>query len=64
MSDEFLHIQKNELKKDNTVLLLIIPAIIFALTLALFFNKLHKYSSTAFFTQGSSAVLGETSENP
>jgi len=64
MPDEFLHIHKRDLKKDFTILLLIIPAIVFALSLVFFFTKMHKYSSTAFSTKSDTAVLGESIENP
>lgn len=64
MPDEFLHIHKRDLKKDFNILLLIIPAIIFAITLAFFFTKMHRYSATAFSTNSDTAVLGESSENP
>ncbi|HJX46195.1 MAG TPA: hypothetical protein VJ399_03465 [Patescibacteria group bacterium] len=64
MPEEFLHIRKSEIKKDISIFLLIIPAVIFALSLAFFFTKMHKYSSTAFSTKSDTAVLGETSENP
>jgi len=64
MPEEFLHINKNEFKKDFYILLLIVPALVFALALAVLFTKTHKYASTALTTNGNSAVLGETNDNP
>jgi uncharacterized protein HemY len=64
MPDEFLHIHKKSIKKDNSIYFLIIPAIIFAVILVLLFKNLNRFSSTAFYTNSDTAVLGEDSQNP
>jgi len=64
MPEEFLHLKKTEVKKDFSIFLLIIPSLIFVLTMVYFFTKLTKYSPTAFTLNENTAVLGESSENP
>ena len=57
MDPEIFHVVENRLNRKHNVLLLLLPAVIFAVVLAVLFSKYHKYQKVA--TVYESNVLGE-----
>gem|GEM_PF-4630597 len=59
MTHEPVHLHKNKLNRDHNILLLLIPIIVFALTLVFLFSR---QSVNTVADTSEPSVLGETSK--
>ena len=62
MDTEIIHLEKSRLGKHTNVFLLLIPSIVFALTLAFIVSKYYRNNLAASIEN--EAVLGEEAEKP